>query len=388
MRRAAALMSILGLAALAVPGARAAGWSKVPVPKDSGLQAVSCVSTRSCEAVGSWLNRPIAEHWNGARWSMQSIHAPAGAYASVLVGISCRSSRECVAVGEYFQRSSSVSRPLIERFDGRHWSIESAPSRAVAGGAHNLLSAVACPAAKVCIAVGNTRPRGRRTVPGTPLIERWDGQRWRLAGAPAASGPLTSVSCTSQTACMAVGGAEIAQGQDNNPQISDVTVSMRWDGRRWSMEAIPTPAGADGARLLGVSCITTSECLGVGSSLENDSLDPVTPVEVDHAMTGSWDGSAWSTETLPLAAGPPTGENNPLEELYAVSCASRTACVAVGIARDNTGRIGPLVARWTGAAWAQRLLRVGAPVALKSVSCVSARWCMAVGPTRAARYTG
>lgn len=387
MRFATALTPVLAIAAMLPQAAHGAGWSKVPVPQNSGLAAVSCVSVRSCDGVGSWRNRPIAERWNGVRWSMQTIRAPAEA---LLAGVTCRSSRACVAVGQYVSRSPRVTKPLIERFDGKRWSVQSAPARSVPGdrfGALNVLNAVACPAANLCFAVGATTPRGRGQVPGSPLIERWDGKRWQLVTTRSSSGPLDSISCTSPRFCLAAGGVELAQGQASNPQIGDATVSMRWDGRNWSVQPIPTPAGADGARLMAVSCITSSNCFGVGSSLQNDSMDPVNPVEVDHAMTGRWDGSAWSTETLPSAAGSPTVDNFPLEQLKAVSCATATACGAVGLARDNTGRLGPLAARWDGSNWTQTLLRVGAPVALNSVSCPSARWCMAVGPTRAERYS-
>ncbi len=42
----------------------------------------------------------------------------------------------------------------------------------------------------------------------TPLVESWDGSGWRLQSTPTAGitdAALTSVSCTSQTFCMAIG---------------------------------------------------------------------------------------------------------------------------------------------------------------------------------------
>jgi hypothetical protein len=384
MRRVVGLLAVLALVVVAPGAASAAGWSKVAAPKDSGLQAVSCVSHRSCEAVGSWRNGALAEHWNGSRWSMQAVGGVAGA----LNGVTCTSGRSCLAVGLTFN-----AQPLIGHFDGRRWSDTTAPGRRFAGGrfgTSNVLSAVACPAANLCFAVGNTAPRGHGRVAGKPLIERWDGRRWRLVATPRAAGPLTSISCTSPRACTAVGGVELAQGQDSDLQISDVSLAMGWDGTSWSIESFPRPTGAVGARPLGISCVGSRDCLAVGSSL-NDDMSGGGTVDGLGAMTGAWDGSAWSSETLPAAPGsgqPDVPADDPEDELFGISCASTSSCAAVGLARDTTGRLGPLAAHWDGTEWTQTLLRVGAPVSLDSVSCPSAHWCMAVGPTRAERFSG
>lgn len=64
--------------------------------------AVSCASTGSCVLVGEVAagagEQPLAESWDGSRWSTQSMHAPSGGF-SYLDGISCASAHACSAVG-------------------------------------------------------------------------------------------------------------------------------------------------------------------------------------------------------------------------------------------------------------------------------------------------
>ena len=87
-------------------------WEELSTPKPSGateatLSAVSCASTASCVAVGSYVNGSgtrlaLALRWNGSSWEEQAALTPAGATSSQLSGVSCSSSTLCTAVG-YFQ---------------------------------------------------------------------------------------------------------------------------------------------------------------------------------------------------------------------------------------------------------------------------------------------
>jgi hypothetical protein len=84
-------------------------WTLQSTPNPSGsiasvFQDVSCATTTSCTAAGSWVsegggsNRTLAEYWDGSNWSIQSTPNPSGAVFSAFFGTSCRSTR-CIAVG-------------------------------------------------------------------------------------------------------------------------------------------------------------------------------------------------------------------------------------------------------------------------------------------------
>ena len=93
---------------------------------------------------------------------------------------------------------------------------------------------------------------------GGSTIERWNGTNWSVV-VFAARGfhPLTGISCSSGTSCIAVGDS----GDSTHP-----AKFVRWDGKKWSLVAAQTPAGAVSYRLSGVDCVTASHCFAVGSS--------------------------------------------------------------------------------------------------------------------------
>lgn len=393
MLRRLAFLAILPLTAVLPQTASAAAWSTVPLPRHTTLSSVSCRSTRWCEAIGGWQNRLQVAHWNGTRWSVTSdLPDPRG---GVLFGLTCRPTNSCVAVGELFPHEYQPINPLIERWNGRRWRVESAPKpRPLKGyrGVNTRLYSVACPAAKLCFAVGKAVAFGAGNAPGVPLIERWDGRRWQLMRSPAtADAPLESISCTSTRACTAVGGFEHEVGtpEANNQQIEYPATVEHWNGQTWSLGSLTTPTGASGAGLLGVSCTSASNCLGVGSAFEpGPDYMPGNNGGNDQAVAAPGDGTAFSASALAFPSSAyrsPSSPGNPTTVLGAISCATSTSCAAVGRYGATNGAIGPLVATWNGSDWTQLALRRG-PVELTSVSCPARSWCMAVGSTIAERF--
>ena len=161
---------------------------------------------------------------------------------------------------------------------------------------------------------------------------------------------LESVSCVSESFCIAVGyGSPILDG-DHLAQI------MAWDGSNWSIVPISTPG--DRSLLLGVSCLSESQCTAVGFYRST---------EGNESLVLMWDGTTWDAPTVPALSGN--------EGLDSVSCVSENRCTAVG-----SGDAGTLVMTWDGAAWT--VVPSPSPgefAALGSVSCVNESWCTAVG---------
>jgi hypothetical protein len=207
------------------------------------------------------------------------------------------------------------------------WSLQTNPN----GGT---LLGVSCTTDSACIAVGDAG-----------LAERWDGRSWTIQHTPN-GGNLNAVSCTSPTACIAVGDAGLAE---------------RWDDRSWTIQH--TPNGGD---LSGVSCISSTACTAVGSS--NNAT-----------LAERWNGSTWAVQVTPNPNGATYGSF-----LSAVSCTSATACTAVGhyLFDDGGPAPGPLAERWNVTTWT--IQPTPGPFGsgegeLAAVSCTSSTACTAAG---------
>ncbi len=126
------------------------------------LNAVAC-TRGSCVAVGSVGFRALLERWNGRSWSIQG--NPSRAPEASLNGVSCVSVAECTAVGD---QTNSTHKAVAERWSGSHWSIERTPT--IASG--SILWSVSCISAADCVAAGASA--------GAALIERSTGTTWSI----------------------------------------------------------------------------------------------------------------------------------------------------------------------------------------------------------------
>jgi hypothetical protein len=96
---------------------------------------------------------PLAEHWNGRKWSPQRAAAPGGALASSLGGVSCASGRACTAVG--LEQTSATIIAITETWTGKRWVMH--PVDAPAGSTDTILNDVSCTSPIACLAVGSFR---------------------------------------------------------------------------------------------------------------------------------------------------------------------------------------------------------------------------------------
>ena len=94
-------------------------WSVLPSPGLSGsLAAVSCSSAKSCRAVGQTGPVTLAESWNGAAWSVVTSPNQGNnddlLNSNGLAGVSCVSSTSCQAVGTW--NADGTAESLAESF--------------------------------------------------------------------------------------------------------------------------------------------------------------------------------------------------------------------------------------------------------------------------------
>ncbi|MFN2607437.1 MAG: hypothetical protein ABR511_06010 [Acidimicrobiales bacterium] len=340
----------------------------------SSLAGVSCPAPGTCTAVGSsqaFLKKQypvtLAERWNGASWTVQPTPNPVdGARGASFVSVSCPTASACTAVGG----DVDGTRALVERFDGSAWTLD-AP--AVPSGAVTFdLAAVSCASSTSCHAVGaDARNSG---VP-VPVAESSEGGGWRVDLVDVPDGEqdaaLLAVSCPA-TSCMAVGSvATTGRGEDRRSVVARApAISELWDGTRWSLLPVPTPAGGVGADLAGVSCPGgTAGCEGVGSYADRSGAE-VTLAE-------RWDGHVWTPQPTPNPAGTLGAQ------LTSVSCTSGDDCTAVGFALVCSPDCGDhtLAERWDGHRWSIEPTPNpdAADTIVGGVSCLAGGICTAVG---------
>jgi hypothetical protein len=245
------------------------------------------------------------------------------------------------------------------------WSVETAPAPPDQGFSAYLHD-VSCPTPSSCVAVGSyvDAPEGRTL----PLVERRHGSSWSVENVPLPRGAsLNGVSCTSPSACVAVGS------------WAGAPLVARWDGSSWSLEAVPLPPQGIESALNSVSCSSDTDCIAVGTYTGFGRTRPP-GIFAEH-----WNGAGWTVRSIPS---PTTDGDASLDD---ISCASATACTAVG-RFDTNGWDTVLVERWNGIVWSQQPPQTPPRVYFSSsafvgVSCPSVTACTAVGHTRV-QYDG
>jgi hypothetical protein len=303
-----------------------------PPPVTGVLLSMSCSAANSCTAVGYTnipnhvLLVPFAESWNGTTWT---VHAPQRIRGTgVLYGVSCPSVTTCIAVGTYDAGDGDFF-PMAEMWNGTRWTLQTVPNPTTAPtNIRNGLNSISCTSPSFCTAVGSyTTGVSRRD--GHTLVEVWNGTTWTIESSldPNETQYLYGVSCTSPSACTAVGERK-----------SGLTVlAETWNGKSWKIQNAPAPKGATSSDLATVACSSTSDCVAIGTA---------TVSGVQETLTESLNGSTWTVQTPAI----PTGASSSGTYLDGVSCGGKSTCVAVGNYDTSTGQ-DPLAEEWNGSKW-------------------------------------
>lgn len=269
---------------------------------ESSLRAVSCTSSTSCIAVGTYKNSEtqlaLAESWNGTEWSLKSVPGISGSEAAYLNGVSCSSSTSCIAVGRYIYERTSAS-GFSDSWNGTEWKEISKPTL-------NYPFAVSCLSATACYAAGATIKAG---VP-FDAIAVWNGEKW--SSQESHTEPHTSfygVACSSTSSCMAV-------GRGNG---TEETLAEHWNGTEWVVQS--TPKLIETPWLSSASCTSATSCMTVGGyELESHGL-----------VAESWNETKWLTRSVQVPSG------SSYEILEGVACTATTTCTAVGNYKNSSG---------------------------------------------------
>jgi hypothetical protein len=276
----------------------------------------------------------MSQRWNGSIWNTLTNPNEGGE----LTDVSCGSATSCIAVHAMGAPEEGLKPQL---WNGEKWTIIPAPHPAELTSP--ALRDISCVSSSFCIAVGRVGAGGART-----LAERWNGTEWGILSSPFESGGenvLNAVSCTSSTSCTAIG---LKGGK---------AVALRWNGTEWSALAAPKVASNFSAD---ISCTAANAC---------------TALPGNSATAERYNGTEWTAATLPA----PAGGSSP--QMYGVSCASETACVAVGRYTGSGQRT--LAERWNGSIWSVQTTPNPSgelfSANLRGVSCITPNKCTAVG---------
>jgi hypothetical protein len=322
-------------------------WKSTTVRLPSGIKyavliSVSC-KPGACMAVGTYQRGtkyyPLAESWNGDRWTDSLPPAAAGASTTAMQWVSCYSSKDCVATGVYNPASDSDQDiALAEVWNGHSWR-SSKPSVPTSVLWYTDLDTGSCPTATFCLLGGLYSERGGYL---TTFLERFDGKHWTQLydAAPTpnegSAGYINSLSCTSATACVAVGELTPLSG-----------TSVTWHGftevltgSTWRLTGEPLPAGTN-SLLNDVSCASATYCVAVGG------YGPYNSNTGGKAAYATWNGSTWAAHFLY----PTSGDGS---QLFGLQCLATNYCVAGGTEGPyNKDSAHTLSAFWNGSTWKQ-----------------------------------
>jgi hypothetical protein len=337
---------------LPATGLTAAGWAILAspsLPQNAAMNAVTCVSSTECWAVGDYVlggvDQTLIEEWNGTTWAVVSSPNTSASQQNTLLGVACASASTCFAVGQGNGNS------LIEDWSGTAWTIDGASGMPIAG-----LSSVTCESATLCFAVGVQGKLSGLVLYDQTLVFRWVGSNWTTGVAANTSttqnNRLFGVACSTASQCWAT-------GYYSNGSVNQTLIET-WTGGNWTIVASPNTSTGTANELFGLACAAATECWGVGTA-------------GGQTLVVEWAGTAWAIVTSPNAG---SGDS-----LAGVTCFATSECWAAG-SYVSAGVNQTLVEEWTGTAWSVvSSPNTGATQAnsLAGIACAAASDCSAVG---------
>ncbi len=367
------------------------------------VKSVSCPSTTSCVAVGTFTDasgkvQGLVETLSGTTWTAAAapligLSPAAAADPSVnLVGVSCPSAGSCVVVGSY-NDSSGVAHGLIETLSGAGgiWMATTAPvgglspaAGVIPAPAGQALVTVSCPVTGTCVAGGNYTDTSA-DVQG--LIESDSGGIWTPTAAPvsglspaAGTNPVVhvhSVSCPVTGTCVATGFYTDSGG--NVQGLIESLSAGTWTATTAPVTGLSPAANASPAVSSGgVSCAVAGSCVALEGYTDTSGKPQV--------LTETLSGGTWTAATITPTSGlsPAAGTGSSAPTLANLSCLTAGSCVAVGSYTDAAG-IGHAIVdtlaagTWTAATAPDGALSNKPQASLRGVSCPAAASCVAGG---------
>jgi hypothetical protein len=318
---------------------------KLPAGDKGGeLSGVACKSATECIAVGDYVKSgfatfALAAKWNGKAWTSFTAPGTAGD-STALDGLSCVTATDCVATGAFTTDGGNDAVPLADSWNGSKWT-QLANPKTPSGSELAVLGSVACVAAKSCVATG----LDLTMTAGDELAETWNGSAWTItkatAGVKNTIQALVSVSCLSLKNCSAVG--EDLTGAFTTSALTEAGYAQHWNGTAWINVTVPWAKSAGNTALTGVSCVSPTYCVAVGQSNINENA----PGNDDgKAASAVYNGKTWTVESVPA---PAKGKDNLLNGVMCRSTTYCAAVGMAGPANSSNGN--GESGFWNGKTW-------------------------------------
>jgi hypothetical protein len=329
---ALSLALVSGVPAKASAQGEVTAWSMVSSPNEDGsnwLQAVDASASDNAWAVGFYLGtdgvyETLSERWDGSAWTL--VATPnVGANDDWLNGVAAVSPSEAWAVGYTAgDPATYTSTTLVEHWTGSAWSVVPSPNPSTDPlyGANQLNDVRAFAPNDVWAAGWQWVPSG-----SAPLIERWDGRRWRVSKTPNTGfKELHALDGTSSRDIWAVGfGRTFSDGTQS--------LIMHWNGSTWAV--VPTPKLSVDNYLNDVSVISPTDGWAAGYTIPPN-LD-IQPYYLH------WNGSVWAVVSSPYLS-------STHNYLTSIAAASSDLVYAAGY-RTVNDQVVTFVERWDGTQW-------------------------------------
>ena len=379
----AAAGTIPGTTAVARPAAPA-GTGPLGVIVGAGT-AISCPTATTCLAVGQGATKTgawksIAEVRRAGGWKSVTVKSPGStAKVSNLLGVSCKTAGYCLAVGLYGADESAPDlTPYAAAWNGS--SLTPVAGLPVPSSLSTVeATAVSCVAARSCVVIGTAFDQSAFTTAGGFLgyvtcIWTWNSGKWTVRTVPDKDNDgmlsYSAIHCFSLSSCVTA-GVRMPQTANGSGTGDEVPLLATWNGKTFtSMKpALPSVLAGTARQFASVSCTSLRSCAAVGVSSGTSTT----------SFLDVWNGKTWK---LTKWSGP-TGTTS--ADLYGVSCASASRCLAVGSVGTDARPVAAALAL-NGATWTA--IKVPGPAKGKmslfnGVSCPKVGVCVAIGNTGA-----
>jgi hypothetical protein len=306
-----------------------------------------------------------------AAWTIRGVTLPAGTTESRLEGVSCVSEKSCWAVGNY--RSSGTLKPLAYEPVGGTYALPPAPA-----GTEPYLEDVSCPQSAtnhLCMASGRFVSGGNYWAFAEKYTSTTGWELQTLTFPPfTTSSELGPISCPSENECVATGGYHNSTGLH--------FFAERWTsafGGTWTPETPTEPFGIGYGYVSAISCPTVGECNAVAAYRLPPSYRLVDQ-RMENEKFSSSPSPTWTPQGTYFA---PAGTGNSEPYITSDSCVSMTECIGVGFYTNSSGE--RRMQSWkkivSGPGWEEQLLpTLAGESELHGVSCATiTAYCVAVG---------
>jgi|GEM_PF-2852343 len=327
------------------------------------LDDVSCSDVSVCAALGdastSKTDVIVGSRWNGTSWSSAVVSVPKSLTGLSAESLSCFSATSCVGLtGSPLSSTAGVEVALA----GTTWSVSTLSGPA--GGQNPELLGGACLAANSCEFVGDAEVSSNLV----PIMDFGNGSTWVVTtgsstpGTP--KGEFSGGACFAST-CVAFGSAQVG----TSLKSSETGVVGSTTGGGWTLSSIAPPSGVTLEIPTTAACASATRCFVL--------LAVVTSSKV-YMVADSFNGSTWTTQSLPAPAGAAGSED------LSLSCPSAASCFSIGgwTNKLSGNSVTPYKLSWNGSSWSQSSVAIPAAAvntAPESLSCPTTGFCLGVG---------